>query len=195
VITSLMPYAIWLLALSAATAITTRSGYALQLPSKAATMAEPQSIDEILSIQDDTKFAIALSTLVGDREEAVGYEHLSTAERVIYCVDGLEREVNNGGFLQFFDNAAGDHAMDTIESLRILGAPKTVALVVKAVGVFPHGRPAADRARRQQQTEQLGEEVETMFEQLDAAFNKYPEDLTGLERKYVGDHQVQFHRP
>jgi hypothetical protein len=186
------PYAMWFLALSA---LSTRSGYAFQLPSKAVTMAGPQSIVEILSIQDDTKFAIALGTLVTDREAAVGYEHLSTAERVIYCVDGLEREVNNGGFLQFFDNAAGDHAMDTIESLRSLGAPKTAALVIKAVGVFPHGRPAVDRARRQQQAERLGEEVETMLDQLDAAFNKYPEDLTGLERKYVREHQDQFHRP
>ena len=185
-------YTFWLLALATAT---TSCGKDTQPASKATILPEPQPIADILEIENDTEFAIAMSNLVFARAAAVGYEQLSTAERVIFCVDGLEREVNNGGFAQFFENSAGDHAMDTIESLRALGAPKMAALVAEAVRVFPQGRPATDRERRQQQLDQLDEEAKTRLDQLDGAFYEYPENLAVLERQYVRTHQDQFRMP
>lgn len=158
-------------------------------------LPDPQPVADVLKIGDDTEFAIGMSTLVFAREAAVGYEQLSEAERVIFCIDGLEREVNNGGFLQFFENSAGDHAMDTIEGLRTLGAPRIAALVAEAVSVFPGGRPATDRERRQGQVEQLGDAAKAKLDQLDGAFFEYPENLAALERQYVRAHEDQFRTP
>lgn len=154
-----------------------------------------QSVADILQIEDDTKFAIAMSDLLFAREANVGYEHLSAAERVVFCLDGLEREVNNGGFSQFFENSAGDHALDTIEALRALGAPTMAALVAQAVSIFPGGRPATDRDRRQRELDQLGEQARTRLDQLDTAFYEYPENLAALERQYVRANQDQFRAP
>ena len=154
-----------------------------------------QSVIEILRIEDDTKFAIAMSDLVFAREQAAGYAQLTPAERVVYCLDGVEREVNNGGFAQFFENSAGDHALDTIDALKTLGAPRMAALVSDAVSVFPNGRPAEDRERRQEQLARLDEQAKAKLDQLDAAFQEYPENLAALERQYVRAHQDQFRMP
>jgi hypothetical protein len=52
-----------------------------------------------------------MSNLVFARCEAAGFTALSQAEQTIYCLDALEREVNNGGFSQFFLNSSGDTAL------------------------------------------------------------------------------------
>jgi hypothetical protein len=154
-----------------------------------------RSVNEILQIEDDTKFAIAMSDLVFAREQAAGYAQLTPAERVVLCLDGLEREVNNGGFAQFFENSAGDHAMDTIEALKTLGASQMAAMVSDAVSVFPENRPASDRDRRQEQLARLDPQARARLDELDSAFYKYPENLAALERKYVRAHQDQFRMP
>lgn len=103
--------------------------------------------------------------------------------------------MNNGGFAQFFENSAGDHAMETIEALRTLGAPRVAALVSEAVSVFPDGRPATDRERRQQQLDRLAPQARATLDRLDNAFYEYPENLTALERAYVRAHQDEFRMP
>jgi hypothetical protein len=155
----------------------------------------PRPVAEIVQIEDDTKVAIAMSDLVFSREAAVGYERLTPPERVVYCLDGLEREVNNGGFTQFFANSAGDHALETIEALRTLGAPRVAELVAAAVAVFPDGHPAADRDDRQRQVDQLDEAARAKLDQLDSAFYENPENLAALERAYVSANQDQFPMP
>jgi len=152
-------------------------------------------VAEIVAIADDTKFAIAMSDLVFAREATAGYEQLTPAERVVFCLDQLEREVNNGGFAQFFENSSGDHAMDTIEALRVLGAPTMAALVAEAVSVFPQGWPATDREDRQRQLAALDTQARATLDRLDEAFFAYPENLAALERRYVRAHQDQFRTP
>jgi Domain of unknown function (DUF4375) len=160
-----------------------------------AQLPAPRPVAEILQIEDDTKFAIAMSDLVFSREAAVGYDRLTPPERVVFCLDALEREVNNGGFAQFFENSAGDHALETIEALRTLGAPRVAGLVTEAVAVFPDGHPAADREDRQRQVEKLDDAARAKLDQLDGAFYEYPENLHALERAYVGTNQAQFPMP
>src|SRR5687768_790603 len=67
-------------------------------------------IDEILTIEDPTEFAIALSDHVFGRPGPEGFSGLTEAEQTVYCIAGLERDVNNGGFAQFFLNSSGDQA-------------------------------------------------------------------------------------
>jgi len=152
----------------------------------------PHSVDEALGHASDNDFAIAMSNLLFDREAAVGYEALTPSEQVVFCLDGLEREVNNGGFHQFFLNSSGDHSLATPPALRALGAVRVAAIVEQALAVFPAGRPAQEPSRRRAQVEALGESQLGDLERLDAAFRKYPEPLAELERRYVRAHRNEF---
>ena len=45
-------------------------------------------------------------------------EKLNSSQRVLLIIENLEREINNGGFDQFYWNSSGDYAMETINALK-----------------------------------------------------------------------------
>jgi hypothetical protein len=150
------------------------------------------AVGDALRETDDTAFAIAMSNLVFARCEAVGFAALSEAEQTVYCLDALEREVNNGGFSQFFLNSSGDTALETVAALERLGAAHTAGLVRRAVSVFPGARPSADRDAREKQMDALPESASALWSELDRAFLEYRDNLAALERQYVTGRQADF---
>ena len=70
---------------------------------------------------------------------------ISKEERYVLAVEALEREVNNGGYDQFFLNSSHDF-MDVIkEALVAIGCPKTAAITRPRDHVTWHQR-RADRS-------------------------------------------------
>jgi len=150
------------------------------------------SIDEVLAQEDPTTFAIALSDLVFPRWDRDGFDALTPAERVAYCVDALEREVNNGGFHQFFLNSSGDTTAETAAALEAIGAAAAGSLFARAVVAFPGGQPPKDREQRVRILEGVSEETRETWLALDDEFYTYPDDLTALMRRFVGLHRGEF---
>jgi hypothetical protein len=149
-------------------------------------------IDEILAIEDPTQFAIALSDHVYGREGPEGISGLTEAEQTVYCIDGLEREVNNGGFAQFFLNSAGDYARETVAALRRVGAHHTAQLLERAMAPFGAAGPSAGPEERAAQLARIGKTADSLWRELDDAFYAYKDDLTGLLRSYVRGKRDQF---
>ncbi|WP_228238725.1 DUF4375 domain-containing protein [Allomuricauda sp. M10] len=56
--------------------------------------------------------------------------------KTFYFIDCLEKEVNNGGFLQFFTNSTGRYTEGTIESLDKIGASFNKSLLLSAVKIL-----------------------------------------------------------
>lgn len=150
------------------------------------------TIDDVLSKEDGTEFAIALSDLVFGRYDRDGVAALTPAELVAYCVDALEREVNNGGFDQFFWNSSGDAAHQTHAALVEIGAPAAADLVREAIAAFPGAKVPADRGEREKVLESLPESAREKWAELDGRFYEYPDDLTALMRRYVQAHRADF---
>jgi hypothetical protein len=150
------------------------------------------TIDDVLSQTGPTEFAIALSNLVFPRWDRDGYAGLTPAEAVAYCVDALEREVNNGGFRQFFDNSSGDTAVETAAALDAIHARQAAALVRRALAQFPQGAPPRDRDERSRLMDELPESAAERWMILDDEFYTYPDDLTTLMRRYVEAHRDEF---
>ena len=150
------------------------------------------TIDDVLAKEDATQFAIALSELVFGRCDRDGFATLTPAERVAYCVDALEREVNNGGFDQFFWNSSGDTAHETHAGLVEIGASSAANLVEEAIAAFPGARVPPDRAGREKVLESLPQSARDKWTDLDGRFCQYPDDLTALMRRYVQAHRADF---
>src|SRR5260370_6308697 len=98
-------------------------------------------------------------------------------------IEGLEDEVNNGGFDQFFYNSAGDHTEETIKALQTIGAYKVAEIVKRAAVMFPGGMPPTERFRRQDVLLSMSPEAD-VFDELDGEFYGYPDDLSALIAKY-----------
>lgn len=100
-------------------------------------------------------------------------------------VDGLEAEINNGGFDQFFFNSAGDYTEETIQALIKIGALHTADIVKKAAAKFPGGMPPKERDDRQELLEDISPDSDA-FENFDEEFLAYEDDLASLLSCYEG---------
>jgi hypothetical protein len=152
----------------------------------------PTSVQEALNHDSDNDFAIAMSNLVYTREATIGFDALTEPERVVFCLDKLEQEINNGGFEQYFHNSSGDIAAVTPSALRAMGASQVATIVEKALELFPNSQPPIDQSQRQLQMESWGSEEQDTLENINMAFLAYPEPLAKLERAYVQKHENFF---
>lgn len=114
-----------------------------------------------------------------------GFEAISEVEQTLVVMWGLEGEVNNGGFEQYFINGAGEHAALAEGALRRVGADKMADLAAAAVKVFGPAGPAREWARRRQQLEALGDRADAWLDPIDRAFYDYPDDVGSLTLRYV----------
>lgn len=118
---------------------------------------------------------------VQEKEARHGYDSLAPPERIVFDVNALEAEVNNGGFHQFFFNSEADRVPEIIEALQAIGASTVAGIVQEACRLFPAGGPSRDRYARQEQLEQVGDE---RFDALDRRFYAYPDPLSQLVVAY-----------
>lgn len=114
------------------------------------------------------------------------FDALDPATRVAYCLHELEAEVNNGGFHQFLSNSSGEFALETLDALEKIRAPKTRRLLEKALATcFPEGYPKdpADHLTRIADFEEVSDAVEA----LDAQFFEYEEALDELVNEFLSE--------
>lgn len=152
-----------------------------------------QHLQELLDAPNSNNSIIELDNFIG---EACGYgehfERLSPAQRSFYLNQCLEREVNNGGFEQFFGNSSGAHAHETIASLQEIGAKHTAGLLIEAIAEFPGSIVPKDDAARAELIEALTAHSSGNWNALDQEFFKYSDDLNELNIAFVKKNRHQF---
>ena len=107
-------------------------------------------------------------------------EKLSEEEKAIVYIEELEREVNNGGFSQFFFNTSGDYTEEVIQALRKIGSTRFLGLVETAKAQFPNSYVPKDRQERQGILANIEKEASLVWNRLDSEFYKYEEDIYAL---------------
>jgi Domain of unknown function (DUF4375) len=122
----------------------------------------------------------------------VEFGELSAAEKVFVAIWGLEADVNNGGFSQYYFNSAGDHAMHAPGALRAIGANAMADIVTKANAQFGAGGPPVDWEERRDALEALRDKADAAWDELSGQFQNYPDDLTELLYAYVQANKSQI---
>jgi len=92
-----------------------------------------QTTDELIALEDGYRIdsiVLAFEIALGDKPNP------STAERVILAVEAIEREVNNGGFNQFFVNSSCELAPYIVDAFRLIDCPKTAELCARAIALL-----------------------------------------------------------
>jgi len=103
-----------------------------------------QSLDELIALEGKYR----IDSLVLAIEEGLQPKtQLTDAEETVLAVEALEREVGNGGFHQFFFNTP-EHAPYVVESLRLIGCPKTATLAEKAIKALRIDGPLTEKIVR-----------------------------------------------
>jgi hypothetical protein len=145
-----------------------------------------------LELEVDEDMAREVGYYVLRKMERDGFDRLSHPEQVIGCLTELEMEVNNGGFDQYYWNSPGDHALETVDALRELGAGHTASLLVSANAAFGPEGPSRDRDDRGKQMDGLPGSAKESWSELDRAFDEYRDNLSALAAAYIRAHRSDF---
>jgi hypothetical protein len=95
-----------------------------------------QSVDEILALTDLYRvdsLVVALEQAVDQKSARVGEQNLSREERIILAIEALEREVNNGGYSQFFTNSSSEYAPIIHEALERIECSEVAKITRRAI--------------------------------------------------------------
>lgn len=120
-----------------------------------------------------------------DRLSKEGFGSLSVAERDLAVIWQLEASVNNGGFLRYYEDKAGDYANYVPEALRHIGATETASIVEDANALFGYAGPARDRQVRQSEAKKLDARALARLDLLEERFAGEPDDVDELLERYV----------
>ncbi len=94
---------------------------------------EGQTTDELLALEGEYR----IDSIVVAFEEAIQRKApsrpISKEERYVLAIEALEREVNNGGYGQFFLNSSHEFIDVIEEALAAIGCPKTAAITRQAI--------------------------------------------------------------
>lgn len=131
--------------------------------------------------------------LVAIDPETHWFELLTPGRRAVVLLYGLQAEVNNGGFDQFYLNSAGDGAALTPEALRLMRLDEIAAIVEKANAQFPGG-PSRSRAQRLAQMDCLPASAAKVWDKLTDAFFDQPFDDMGAVIQYARAHESEFYQ-
>ena len=141
---------------------------------------------------DKNRILIALSesdkTAFGKHDFAAQTE----PQKVFSAIWALESEVNNVGFVQYFENCSCETAGFVVNALEIVGAPKTADICRRAIAcAFPDGLPSEPDAISAA-AEEFSDSTRDALDEMDQEFYLYPHDLTDLLFAFVSQHPEEF---
>lgn len=150
-------------------------------------------IDELLSSTDNNNVIIKIDDYIcklcshGD-----ALENLNEQQKNFYLVQNIEREINNGGFNQYFFNSSGNFSHDTIRSLQAIGALKTANILQHAIDQFPNSTVPKKQSERRGVIEKIEEIADEVWGKLDRKFLQYEDNLSELIIQYIKENQHSF---
>lgn len=96
-----------------------------------------ESFDELIALEATYRvdsLVLAFEQAMDQKAVRVGEHSLTAEERIILAIEALEREVNNGGYGQFFVNTP-EYAPTIVDALRRIGCPMVAEITDRAVKV------------------------------------------------------------
>ena len=152
-------------------------------------MTKIPNLDSLLNSEDTNKSVIELDEFISGLPID---DEMTEPQKLFYYNQDLEREINNGGFSQYFSNTSGDNAHETVLSLKAIGADKTADILQKAIDQFPNKTVPKDRDKRTEIVEEIEETADEVWSDLDQKFYEYEDDLNTLNIEYVRKHKEFF---
>jgi hypothetical protein len=149
-------------------------------------------IQAALDVADETDAFLQITDVIFGREAELGFADLTKAEKTVYCIDCLSREMENGGFGQLFHHDSGALCINMLEALEQIRAKNTGEVVQKMVNFFPNGEIPIGEDERINAFDQLASELVDEIAECDDRFHDAGENLIELTLKFVAKNLSQF---
>lgn len=156
-------------------------------------MKRHPDLESLLASENTTETIIELDTFISQLcDYGDSIDNLSPGQLTFHLNQNLEREVNNGGFDQFFFNSSGDRAHETVDALETIGAKKTADLLREAIDAFPDSRVPKDREERGGLMLNDVSPESDRWHELDQRFYAYEDPLTDLNLAFIRANVDEF---
>jgi Domain of unknown function (DUF4375) len=164
-------------------------------------MTEPKWLDQYSGESAEQLIALAgkyrIDSILAAFEQALqqkasrdGEKSLSAAERTLLAVEALEREVNNGGYSQFFFNSSVAYVPEIVASLRRIGCSRTSEITERAIAAL--GLPSMNALAIQNAMADDNDEREDELGQCDDLYYNSDEDIEGRLFAFIKANHAAF---
>jgi hypothetical protein len=145
-----------------------------------------QSTDALIALEGcyrTDSLVLAFEQAISQKMARIGHDHLTDEERVVLAIEALEREVNSGGYLQFFDSAA-EFAPTVVDALNQIGCAAVATVTEEAISALGVSSPVTAGAINQA-TGEDDEERDARLDECDAQYYAVAGDLAGPLLEYI----------
>lgn len=139
-----------------------------------------ESVDELIALEGKYRtdsLVLAFEQAMDQKAARVGEDNLTAEERVILAIEALEREVNNGGYGQFFVNSSREYAPIIVDALRSIGCPETAEITQKAFMIVQKNPMTHEEIENGTWAE--NEERQNALGECDSLYFERPENIEG----------------
>jgi Domain of unknown function (DUF4375) len=137
-----------------------------------------ETVDELIALYGKYRtdsLVLAFEQAMDQEAARAGNDKPTEEERIILAIEALEREVNNGGYHQFFVNSSRDYGPIIVDALHRIGCPKTAAITQKAVKVAQATGMTAEEIEHE--TWEENEERQEALAECDTLYFEGPENI------------------
>lgn len=148
-----------------------------------------ESADDLFALSTTHRadsLVVAFETALAQKAASIGTSALTQPELDVLAIEALEREVNNGGYAQFFLNSSNEFAATVVDALQRIGCPGTASITQRALDVLPQGAaltPETLPAAMEQDDPNRDERLE----ECDQAYLNAREDIATALLRYLID--------
>ena len=155
------------------------------------TTAELLALEEIYRVDS---IIMAFEQALEQRSAQQGSFNLTSVERMILAIEALEREVNNGGYDQFFRNSSVEYASIVASALNAIGCPQTAQITLDALSALGlSSTPTADEIENIMSTDNA--EREEKLNDCDSRYYVTGESLALALFAYIKSHSNEVQIP
>jgi hypothetical protein len=139
-----------------------------------------QSTDELIALEGEYRtdsLVCAFEQAIDQKAARVGPRGLSDEERIVLAVEALEREVNNGGYDQYFVNSSSEFAPMIVEALNRIGCREAASVTQDAISALGLQGPVSAEAIADAMAEE-SDERDTSLHVCDDSYYERVGDLS-----------------
>lgn len=138
-----------------------------------------QTTDALIALKGEYRIdslVLAFEEALTQKAEKTGSDKLTQQEQIVLAVEALEREVNNGGYMQFFENSS-EFTPVIVDALTRIHCPEAAALTQQAIDALEFDGPITVEAVNSVMQEE-SDEIEERLEVCDNQYYQIAGDLS-----------------
>ncbi len=117
-----------------------------------------------------------------------GYGCLKPEQRTAYLITQLDAEIPVNGLAGYYYSTAGNHSVEAVEALKILGCPESAAILNTANQLFPEGKPSGASEKRRIQLKALNISLRENLQELGQLYLDRPDNLSLKFEHFLNAH-------